>query len=50
MGEFERLLEKSLEEVKEIRRGEIIQCKVVKVDDRNVYVDIGYKVEGIIPR
>jgi small subunit ribosomal protein S1 len=50
MGEFERLLEKSLEEAKEIRKGEVIPCKVIKVDDRNVYVDIGYKVEGIIPR
>ncbi|RMH81352.1 MAG: S1 RNA-binding domain-containing protein [Acidobacteria bacterium] len=49
MGEFEKLLEESLE-LKEIRRGEVIKCKVVKLDDRNVYVDIGYKVEGIIPR
>ncbi|WP_340694567.1 S1 RNA-binding domain-containing protein [Hydrogenobacter thermophilus] len=50
MGEFERLLEKSLEEARDIKRGEVIRCKVIKVDDRNIYVDIGYKVEGIIPR
>ncbi|QWK20315.1 MAG: S1 RNA-binding domain-containing protein [Hydrogenobacter thermophilus] len=50
MGEFEKLLEKSLEEAREIRRGEIIRCKVIKVDERNIYVDVGYKVEGIIPR
>ncbi|MFN3870579.1 MAG: S1 RNA-binding domain-containing protein [Aquificaceae bacterium] len=47
MGEFERLFEKSL---KEIKKGEVIKGKVVQVDERNVYVDIGYKVEGIIQR
>ena len=47
MGEFEKLFEKSL---KEIRKGEVIKAKVIQIDDRNVYVDIGYKVEGIISR
>ncbi len=47
MGEFEKLFEKSL---KEIRRGEVIKGRVVQVDDRNIYVDIGYKVEGILPK
>ncbi|MFN3814433.1 MAG: S1 RNA-binding domain-containing protein, partial [Aquificaceae bacterium] len=50
MGEFEKLLEKSLEEAREIKKGEVIRCKVIKVDSRNVYVDVGYKLEGIIPR
>lgn len=50
MGEFEKLLEKSLEEAREVRKGEVIKCKVIKVDSRNVYVDVGYKLEGIIPR
>jgi len=50
MNEFEKLLEESLEELKEIKKGEVRQCKVVKVDERNIYVDIGYKVEGIVPR
>jgi len=49
MGEFEKLLEESLE-LKEIKRGEVIKGRVVKVDERNLYVDIGYKVEGIIPK
>ncbi len=49
MGEFEKLLEESLE-MKEIKRGEVIKGRVVKVDERNLYVDVGYKVEGIIPR
>ncbi len=47
MGEFEKFFEKSF---KEIKKGEVIKGKVVQVDERNVYVDIGYKVEGIIPR
>ncbi len=49
MGEFEKLLEESLE-MKEIKRGEVIKGRVVKVDERNLYVDVGYKVEGIIPK
>ncbi|MCS7278122.1 MAG: S1 RNA-binding domain-containing protein, partial [Aquificaceae bacterium] len=49
MGEFEKLLQESLE-LREIRRGEVVKGKVVKVDDRNLYVDIGYKVEGILPK
>ncbi len=49
MGEFEKLLEESLE-LKELKRGEVIKGKVVKADERNIYVDVGYKVEGIIPR
>ena len=49
MGEFEKLLEESLE-LKEIKRGEVIKGRVVKVDERNLYVDIGYKIEGIIPK
>lgn len=47
MGEFERFFEKSL---KEIKKGEVIKGKVVQVDEKNIYVDVGYKVEGIIPR
>ncbi|MDW8032241.1 MAG: S1 RNA-binding domain-containing protein [Aquificaceae bacterium] len=49
MGEFEKLFEEGLE-LKEIRKGEVIKGRVVKVEDRNLYVDIGYKVEGILPR
>ncbi|MFN7064614.1 MAG: S1 RNA-binding domain-containing protein [Aquificaceae bacterium] len=47
MGEFERFFEQGL---KEIKKGEVIKGKVIKVDERNVYVDVGYKVEGIMPR
>ncbi len=49
MGEFEKLLEEGLE-LKELKRGEVIKGKVVKIDERNLYVDVGYKVEGIISR
>ena len=40
MGEFEKLLEESLE-LKEIKRGEEIKGMVLKVDESNLYVDIG---------
>ncbi len=47
MSEFEKVFESGL---KEIRRGEVVKGKVVQVDERNLYVDIGYKVEGVIPK
>ncbi|MCS7308076.1 MAG: S1 RNA-binding domain-containing protein [Aquificaceae bacterium] len=49
MDEFEKFLEESLE-MKEIKKGGVVKGRVVKVDDRNLYVDIGYKVEGVLPR
>ncbi|ADC89331.1 RNA binding S1 domain protein [Thermocrinis albus DSM 14484] len=49
MGEFEKLLE-DLGEVRELRRGDVVKGRVVKLDERNAYVDIGFKVEGIVPR
>jgi len=50
MNEFEKLLSEALPEEESFRKGRIVTGKVVKVDDRYVYVDIGYKVEGVIPR
>ncbi|MCX8060759.1 MAG: S1 RNA-binding domain-containing protein, partial [Aquificaceae bacterium] len=49
MDEFEKLLEESLE-FKEIKKGEVIKGRVVKVDERTLYVDVGYKVEALLPR
>ena len=49
MGEFEKLFEESLS-LQELKKGQTVKGRVVKVDERNIYVDIGYKVEGIIPR
>lgn len=50
MDEFEKLLSEALPEEESFRKGKIVTGRVVKVDDRYVYVDIGYKVEGVIPR
>ncbi len=50
MDEFEKLLEESLSEEQKFKKGKTITGRVIKVDDKFVYVDIGYKVEGVIPR
>ena len=50
MNEFEKLLSEVLPEEESFRKGKLVSGKVVKVDDRFVYVDIGYKVEGVIPK
>ncbi len=50
MNEFEKLLSEALPQEESFRKGRIVTGKVVKVDDRFAYVDIGYKVEGVIPR
>jgi len=50
MNEFEKLLSQSLPQEEAFRKGKLITGKVIKVNERYVYVDIGYKVEGIIPR
>ncbi len=45
MTEFEELL-KTQEE--QLTKGSIVKGSVVKITDSNIYLDIGYKVEGII--
>lgn len=50
MDEFEKLLSKALPEEESLKKGKIVTGRVVKVDDRFAYVDIGYKVEGVIPK
>jgi len=50
MDEFEKLLSEALPEEEGLRKGKIVSGRIVKVNDRYVYVDIGYKVEGVIPR
>lgn len=44
---FEQMLEESLIS---IHRGEIIEGTVIGVNDEEVYVNIGYKSDGIIPK
>ncbi len=50
MNEFEKLLSEALPQEESFKKGKIVKGKVIKVDDRYIYVDIGYKVEGVIPR
>ncbi len=50
MDEFEKLLSEALPQEETFKRGRIVSGKVVKVDERYIYVDIGYKVEGVVPR
>ncbi|PKM50057.1 MAG: 30S ribosomal protein S1 [Firmicutes bacterium HGW-Firmicutes-7] len=44
---FEQMLEESLIA---IRRGEVIEGTVIGVNDDEIYVNIGYKSDGIIPK
>jgi small subunit ribosomal protein S1 len=51
-NEFEKLLEEYLGKEEEIQfqRGQIVKGTVVAEDDNNYYVDIGYKIEAILPK
>jgi small subunit ribosomal protein S1 len=51
-NEFEKLLEEYLkkEEEQQFQRGQVVKGTVVATDDKNVYVDIGYKIEAILPK
>ena len=51
-NEFEKLLEEYLgkEEEVQLQRGQIVKGTVVAEDDKNYYVDIGYKIEAILPK
>ncbi len=53
MGElekFENLLETRLSINKTLKKGEVVRGRIVKIDERTVYIDIGYKVEAIMPK
>jgi small subunit ribosomal protein S1 len=51
-NEFEKLLEEYLskEEETQLQKGQIVKGTVVAEDDNNYYVDIGYKIEAILPK
>ncbi|WP_130859865.1 30S ribosomal protein S1 [Gracilibacillus phocaeensis] len=38
-----------MSEIKELSVGDTVTGKVLKVEDKHVLVDVGYKVEGIVP-
>ena len=46
MGEMLQLYEDSL---KDLEEGEIVRGRVLKIDDKEVTVDVGFKSEGVIP-
>ncbi|UOQ85894.1 30S ribosomal protein S1 [Gracilibacillus salinarum] len=42
-------MNQEISEINELSVGNIVRGKVVKVEEKHVLVDIGYKVEGIVP-
>jgi len=50
LEKFENLLETKLGINKTLKKGEVVRGRIVKIDERTVYIDIGYKVEAIMPR
>ncbi|HET9951985.1 MAG TPA: 30S ribosomal protein S1 [Candidatus Eisenbacteria bacterium] len=46
MGQWLALYEESLQDLEE---GEIVRGRVLKIDDKEVTVDVGFKSEGVIP-
>lgn len=45
MDEFGKLLEKA---EKELEKGKVVKGKVVKLANNKAYIDIGYKIEGVL--
>src|SRR5690606_24380653 len=45
----EELDQASLDPGTTVKQGDIVEGKVVKIEDNQVFVDIGYKYDGIIP-
>jgi small subunit ribosomal protein S1 len=45
----ENIGEANLSDAAAVKRGDIVKGKVEKVEDNQVFVDIGYKYDGIIP-
>ncbi|WP_248925403.1 30S ribosomal protein S1 [Paenibacillus hamazuiensis] len=41
--------EQSMGDVAALKRGDLVKGKIVKVDNDQAYVDIGYKYDGVIP-
>ncbi len=50
IGLMEELPPEMLEEDVDISPEQIVEGKILRVDDEFVLVDVGYKSEGIIPR
>jgi small subunit ribosomal protein S1 len=48
--DFAALLEKSFEEIDDVRRGDILTGTILAVDNQGIIVDVGLKRDGVVPR
>lgn len=48
-SDFEKMMEAYEQKIGDIRKGSIVEGKIVKIQDDNVLVDIGTRCEGIFP-
>ena len=48
LGDFGKVLEQWESGIKALKEGELVQGKVIKILEKEVIVDIGYKSEGVI--
>ncbi len=49
-GDFEALLSKHQDAIGDVKEGEIVQAKVLRVTDASVILDFGFKSEGAVPK
>lgn len=47
--QLDLMINDSLKDFKQIRSGEIVRGKIIKVDEDGYHVDINYKMEGFLP-
>ncbi|MDH3268004.1 MAG: 30S ribosomal protein S1, partial [Ignavibacteria bacterium] len=48
--EFEELANLYTESFRDVKQGELVKGKLVRIQDDNVIIDVGFKSEGTIPR
>ncbi|NWG28700.1 MAG: 30S ribosomal protein S1 [Ignavibacteriaceae bacterium] len=48
--EFEQLANLYTESFRDVKQGELVKGKLVRIQDDNVIIDVGFKSEGTIPR
>jgi len=49
-AEFEELANLYTESFRDVKQGELVKGKLVRIQDDNVIIDVGFKSEGTIPR
>jgi small subunit ribosomal protein S1 len=48
--EFEKLANLYTESFRDVKQGELVKGRIVRIQDDNVIIDVGFKSEGTIPR